>query len=183
MPEEYFDILDEQGNPTGGKCSRFEAHSQGLWHKTVHIYLFHKVNDKIEFLVHLRSKTKDLNPNTWDTRFGGHLKAGESIEDALVTEIKDEIGLELKSDNFIKGETRKRDKFPNREFTSVYYYNYNDDINKLKFDDGEVQAVKWMVPEDIIESMKKEPSNWSGGPTGFTQIYNFLKSKLWKQKP
>lgn len=178
MPEEYFDILDEEGNPTGEKRSRYEAHSQGLWHRTVHIYLFRKINDKIEFLVHLRSKSKDLNPNTWDTRFGGHLKVGESIEDALVTEIKDEIGLELRPDNFIQGETRKRDKFPNREFTVVYYYNYTDGLNKLKFDDGEVQEVKWMISEDIIRFMKAEPLNWSGGSTGFTIILNFLKTKL-----
>ena len=178
MSEEYFDILDEQGNPTGEKRSRFEAHSQGLWHKVVHIYLFRKINNEIEFLVHLRSKTKDLNPNTWDTRFGGHLKSDESIEDALVMEIKDEIGLTLKPNDFIQGETQRSDKFPNREFVSVFYHNYNDELDKLKFDDGEVQAVKWMTLEDIIESMKKEPKNWSGGPTGFTQIFNFLKSKV-----
>lgn len=178
MPEEYFNILDELGNPTGEKRSRFEAHSQGLWHRVVHIYLFRKINDKIEFLVHLRSKTKDLNPNTWDTRFGGHLKAGESIEDALVTEIKDEIGLELKPENFIKGETQKSDKFPNREFVSVFYYNYIDGLEKLKFDDGEVQEVKWMSSEDVIGSMNEGPSDWSGNPTGFNQILNFLKNKL-----
>lgn len=178
MPEEYFDILDEQGNSTGEKRSRFEAHSQGLWHKVVHIYLFRHIGNSTEFLVHLRSKTKDLNPNTWDTRFGGHLKAGESIEDALVTEIKDEIGLELKPDNFIRGETQKADKFPNREFVSVFYYNYTDGLEKLKFDDGEVQEVKWMKSDDVVKSMQKEPKNWSGGPAGFTAILNFLKTKL-----
>lgn len=178
MSEEFFDILDEQGNPTGEKRSRFEAHSQGLWHKVVHIYLFRKINDKIEFLVHLRSKTKDLNPNTWDTRFGGHLKAGESIEDALVTEIKDEIGLTLKPSDFFQGEIQKSDKFPNREFVSVFYYNYNDSLDKLKFDDGEVQEVKWMSAENVLKSMKEKPKDWSGGPTGFVSIYNFLKNKL-----
>lgn len=178
MPEEHFDILDEQGNPTGEKRSRFEAHSQGLWHRVVHIYLFRKVEDKIEFLVHLRSKTKDLNPNTWDTRFGGHLKTGESIEDALVTEIKDEIGLELKPDKFIRGETQKADKFPNREFVSIFYYNYIDELDKLKFDDGEVQEVKWMSSDNIIKSMQEEPKNWSGGVNGFKTILDFLQTKI-----
>ena len=178
MPEEYFDILDEQGNPTEEKRSRLEAHSRGLWHQVVHIYLFREVNKTIEFLVHLRSKTKDLNPNTWDTRFGGHLKSDENIEDALVTEIKDEIGLTLKPNDFIQGETQKSDKFPNREFVSVFYYNYIDELDKLKFDDGEVQEVKWMSAENILKSMEKGPKNWSGGPAGFTQVFNFLKSNL-----
>lgn len=178
MSEEYFDILDDQGNPTGEKRSRFDAHSQGLWHRVVHIYLFRKVKNKIEFLVHLRSKTKDLNPNTWDTRFGGHLKADESIEDALVGEIKDELGLDLSPDNFIKGEIQKADKFPNREFVSVYYYSYTDGLDKLEFDDGEVQEVKWMSSGDIVKSMTEELSNWSGNPTVFNQILNFLKNKI-----
>lgn len=178
MPEEYFDILDDQGNPTGEKCSRFQAHTQGLWHRTVHIYLFRKIDETVEFLVHLRSKTKDLAPNKWDTRFGGHLKTGENIEDALVTEIKDEIGLELKPDNFIQGETQKSDKFPNREFVSVFYYNHNDGLEKLKFDDGEVQEVRWMKSQDIINSIQEKPSEWSGEVKGFNSILNVLKNKL-----
>lgn len=84
----------------------------------------------------------------------------------------------LKPNNFIQGETRKRDKFPNCEFTTAYYYNYNDGLNKLKFDDGEVQEVKWMTPEDIIKSIQDNPSNWSGEVKGFTTVLNFLKNKL-----
>lgn len=178
MSEEYFDILDEQGNSTGEKCSRLEAHTQGLWHKVVHIYLFRKLNDTIEFLVHLRSKTKDLAPNKWDIRFGGHLKSGKSVANALITEIKDEIGLDSKLSDFIQGETQQSDKFPNREFVSVFYYNYNDELEKLKFDDGEVQKVKWMTYENITKALQENPSSWSGETKGFTQIYKFIRNRL-----
>ena len=76
MEKEYLDLVDENNNLTGEKELRSVVHSTGLWHRTVHIYFFRKINNIFEFLVHLRSKDKDLRPNCWDTRFGGHIKAG-----------------------------------------------------------------------------------------------------------
>ncbi|OHB23204.1 MAG: hypothetical protein A2939_02195, partial [Parcubacteria group bacterium RIFCSPLOWO2_01_FULL_48_18] len=175
--DEYFDIVDENNSPTGERRLRSEAHSKGLWHRTVHIYLFKKT-DEIEFLVHFRSKTKDLNPNKWDTRFGGHLKAGESIQNAIKEELQDEVSLILEPSNLIQGETYKRDKYPNREFTNAYYYKFEGEVSLLKFNDGEVQEVKWMKSSTILESMSKEPEIWSGSKSGFTEIFNVLKSIL-----
>ena len=85
--QEYFDIVDENNALTGEKKLRSDAHTTGLWHRTVHIYLFRIINGKFEFLVHLRSKTKDLNPNKWDPRFGGHLKTGENVQDTVKSEL------------------------------------------------------------------------------------------------
>lgn len=175
--EEYFDMVDENNIPVGKKVLRSEAHAQGLWHRTVHIYLF-RVTDDIEFLVHLRAKTKDLNPNKWDTRFGGHLKSGESIDEAVASELQDEIGLVLDPSNLIQGEILKRDKYPNREFTNVYYYRFQNEISNLKFNDGEVQEVKWMKSSDIIKSLTGKREMWSASKNGLAEILATLKSKL-----
>ncbi len=174
MPEEYLDIVDENNRPTGEKRLRSEVHDTGLWHRTVHIYLFRKSGEGPDFLVHLRAKTKDLNPNQWDTRFGGHLKSGEKVENAVVSELKDEIGLQTEPSRLLQGETYKRDKFPNREFTLVYYYEFDGDTSELKFNDGEVQEVKWMSTQDIVNSMQQEPDKWAGSLKGFREIYDFL---------
>src|SRR3989344_1990339 len=143
MYEEYFDIVDENGVSTGNKALRSVAHTQGLWHRTVHVYVFRKKYKEIELLVHLRSKSKDLKPNTWDTRFGGHLKSGDSIEQALENELHEEIGLDVRNLPIIPGPIYKRNNFPNNEFTSVYFANFSGDINILKFTDNEVQEIKW----------------------------------------
>ena len=42
MLDEYLDIVDENNNLTGKKALRSEIHSYGIWHRTVHIYLFRK---------------------------------------------------------------------------------------------------------------------------------------------
>ncbi len=175
MQEEYFDIVDENNVNTGEVKSRSQVHSTGLWHRTVHIYYFRKENDKYYFLVHLRSKTKDLHPNCWDTRFGGHVKAGETIEQALTDEIKEEIGLSLKYSDFIKGLVRKRDHYPNNEFTHIFFYKGPEDTSNLRFEDDEVQKVKWMDKYEIIKSMQTEPEKWSGSVESFKLISNELK--------
>lgn len=178
IKQEYFDIVDENNKPTSQKATRYEAHTKGLWHRTVHVYLFRKMNDDIEFLVHLRAKTKDLNPNKWDTRFGGHLKSGETIEESVSGELRDEIGLTLEPSNLIQGEILKRDKFPNREFTNVYYYKFQDELSSLSFNDGEVQEVKWMKSLDILKSLAENSEIWSSSKNSFSEILTTLQSKL-----
>lgn len=175
---EYLDIVDENNNLTGEKRLRSDVHAQGLWHRTVHIYLFKVVNDDIYFLVHLRAKNKDLYPDCWDTRFGGHIKSGGSIEDGIRNELIEEVGLVLNQDNLVKGEVYKRDHYPNREFTHSFYYSFTGDINTLKFNDGEVQEIKWMKVSNILESMGKDLNIWAGGKSGLNQVWDVLRSKL-----
>jgi len=178
MTNEYLDLVDENNNLTGKNELRSVVHSTGLWHRTVHIYLFRKLDGDVEFLVHLRAKNKDLHPDCWDTRFGGHIKSGGSIEDGIKSELMEEVGLEIESNNLIQGKIYKRDHFPNREFTHSFYYRFDGDIATLKFNDGEVQEIKWMKSEDIIKSITEEPEIWSGSKEGFVEILNVLKSKI-----
>lgn len=152
------------------------VHKDGSWHRTVHIYYFMKRDNDYYFLVHLRSKDKDLYPNMWDTRFGGHLKSGQNINQTLISELEEEIDLKVDIDNFIQGQILKREDFPNNEFTYVYYYQGLDDISNLKFIDSEVQEVKWLSARDIIERIRKNPSIWAPSLEGFKVIYNYLLS-------
>jgi len=175
---EYLDIVDENNVLTSEKKLRSDVHSQGLWHRTVHIYLFKMADDEVSFLVHLRAKNKDLYPNCWDTRFGGHIKAGGSIQDGIKSELMEEVGLQLEQSNLIQGEVYKKDHHPNREFTHSFYYRFDGDINTLKFNDGEVQEIKWMKSKDIMKSMTEEPEIWSGGKDGLVQVLEILKVKL-----
>lgn len=174
---EYFDIVDENNVLTGERRLRSEVHTEGLWHRTVHVYIFRNLGD-LEFLVHLRPKDKDQNPNKWDTRFGGHVQAGETIEETVHGELKDELNLKLDPPRLMSGETYRRDKFPNREFTHAYFYAYGGDLSDLKFNDGEVQEIKWMKANAILESMTNEPGSWTGNPSAFSEVLTFLNRKL-----
>ncbi|MBU4337935.1 NUDIX domain-containing protein [Patescibacteria group bacterium] len=178
MQEEYFDIVDESDNITGEKKLRSIVHSSGDWHRSVHIYFYRFQNKAIEFLIHLRAKTKDLYPNRWDTKLGGHLKVGETWNKAAKREINEEIGLKVKIKNLSEGEKVKNTKsLLNREINKIYYYNFDRNINDLKFDDGEVQEVKWMAVSDIKNGIKNHSDKWAPSIEEFIRVSDFLISE------
>ena len=176
MADEYLDIVDEQNKLTGDKQLRSVAHSTGLWHRVVHIYFFRKANNTIEFLVHLRSKDKDLAPNCWDTRFGGHVKAGESVETGVMNEMKEEVGFQADPSKLIEGEWHTGGRYPNQEFQKPYYFEYNEPLENLSFNDGEVQEVKWMPYEDILNGITEDPKKWATKKEVFESISKYLKA-------
>lgn len=178
MDEELLNIVDENNELTGKNALRSKIHAEGIWHRTVHIYLFRKSNNEIEFLVHLRSPFKDLSPSCWDTRFGGHIKSGLTLEEGAKAELAEEIGLDVNEYKLIQGLWRKRDMMPNREFTKTYFLEYLDNMSDLKFNDGEVQEIKWMNIREIKDSIIKNSEEWSGSIKGFTEVSNYLLKKV-----
>ena len=59
-------------------------------------------NDNGEFLLYLRDNKPDIPfPNHWDL-IGGHIEEGESPEQALVQEVKEELDIDLKDYSFYK---------------------------------------------------------------------------------
>lgn len=56
----------------------------------VHLHVF---NREGEIYLQKRSAEKDILPGYWDTAVGGHVADGETPEEALVREAREEIGL------------------------------------------------------------------------------------------
>src|SRR5690606_11581646 len=61
-----------------------------LLHPVVHM---HVVNRNKAILLQKRPETKLIQPGKWDTAVGGHISAGETLEQALRKEAFEEIGL------------------------------------------------------------------------------------------
>ena len=64
---EYFDIVDEAGQPTGEIISRDEAHQKGTLHRTAHVWLVKKKPGGYDVLLQKRSEEKDSFPGMYDT--------------------------------------------------------------------------------------------------------------------
>ncbi len=59
-------------------------------------------NDKEEILLYLRDNKPEIPfPDYWDL-IGGHVEEGETPEDALVREVKEELDIDLKEYSFFK---------------------------------------------------------------------------------
>lgn len=81
--------------PTGVRKRRGEVHRDGDWHGALHIWVGGVDGDGRPFaLFQRRSQTKDTWPGSLDVAVGGHLRAGESLSEA-VREAEEEIGLSV----------------------------------------------------------------------------------------
>lgn len=64
---EFFDVVDETGQPTGEIISRDEAHQKGTLHRTAHVWLVKKKPEGYDILLQKRSEEKDSFPGMYDT--------------------------------------------------------------------------------------------------------------------
>ena len=63
---EYFDIVDENGIPTGETVEREKAHESGIRHRTAHVWIVRKVKGRTQILLQKRCKSKDSFPGCYD---------------------------------------------------------------------------------------------------------------------
>jgi len=90
MSEELLDLIDEKDRVVG-RAARSEVHGNpALLHRVVHVLVFDS-EDRI--FLQKRSIDKDVQPGKWDTSVGGHVDAGESREQAVRRELREELGI------------------------------------------------------------------------------------------
>ena len=87
---EIFPVVDLSGRVVG-RATRGECHSGSmLLHPVVHLHVF---NSRGELYLQRRPLWKDIQPGRWDTAVGGHVDYGESVEEALRREVREELGI------------------------------------------------------------------------------------------
>ena len=153
---ELIQIVDENGNFTGQIIDKEEAHDKNLLHNEVAVFI---INDKKQVLLQKRSANKRFNPNKW-ALCTGHVDAYESLEDAILREIKEEVGLDILKDDL--------HQFGEREFTIIdsnshitYFYYIKSNLNEKDFiiQKEELSEVKWFDIDDVIDMIKKNDSS------------------------
>jgi 8-oxo-dGTP diphosphatase len=103
-------------------------------------------NDNGDFLLALRDNKSWIPfPNHWDL-IGGHVEEGESPEEALIREFREELGLELKDYKFYKEFLcLKGDAFENIKY--IYTGKINLPIDEIILYEG--QYARYFTKEEI----------------------------------
>ena len=136
---ELLEVFYENGKPTGEILDKNKIHKEGKYHKEVALIL---LNNKGEILLQKRSSAKEIEPNKWAWH-GGHVIAGETEIDAIIRETKEELGITLKENQIKLLVKLKRDKVPNRQYTTTYYSICDFDINDFSIQKEELSEIKW----------------------------------------
>ena len=89
MQEEMVDVVDEKGTIVG-VTSKSEAHKKGLLHRTV---ISEIIDSQGRFVLVLQSSDRQ-DAGQYVSPVGGHVRTGETEEEALKREAFEEVGLQ-----------------------------------------------------------------------------------------
>ena len=159
MKEEFLEVYSSDGTKTGQKKSKSEIHRKGLFHSTVHVWIFTKEGN---ILIQKRSKKKELNPGVWDVSVAGHIKFNENIKKAAKRETLEETGININTEDLLKiGVYRSINIHPtaiDKEFFHTYILKIDKNSINLDFKNNEVDDLKFISIEEM-ESLIKEENN------------------------
>lgn len=178
--DEYIDIVDKHGNPTGTTALKSKAHKNGWYHNTIHLWLF---TANGEILLQQRSHKKVIYPLLWDVSVAGHIDAGETFIEAALRETAEEIGLKLKPENlkhigvFLHETSYNNGKIQDNEFHQVFIAELKVPITDLVIQESEVEAVK-LVSYKTFESLLKDSATNNHFVTSNSDYYKFVLTSI-----
>ena len=151
---ELWDIYDAKKKPTGRTMKRNDwCLKEGEYHLTV---LGVIARPDGTFLITKRVMTKAWAPGWWEVS-GGGVQAGESSEEAVRREVKEETGLDVRNAEGGYAFTYKRvnpDEGDNY-FVDVYRFVMDIDEKDVSFQEAEIDGHMFATREQI-ESFAKE---------------------------
>ncbi len=147
MGEEILEIVDRAGEVIG-RAPRSVIHgNNSLLHRVVHVIV---VNPSGDILLQKRSPEKDVAPGMWDTSVGGHVDAGETVEDALRREMEEELGITGGKTRFLYSYIHSN----HYESELVYTFECLHE-GPFDFSREEIEEVRFWSLEEIRESIGK----------------------------
>ena len=158
---ELLDVLDENGKVTGKKEEKETIHKMGIWHREVAVLI---QIEKGEFLIQKRAATKKQAPNKWGMT-AGHVDAGESFEEAMIREIKEELGIDVLIQDLkligIYKQAEGNEKITNNNYTKYYYYKTNKKIEDYTICLEELSQLKYITMQEMERAVENKDENCS----------------------
>lgn len=142
---ELWDLLDENRQPLNKLHCRQEPIKPGEYHVAVGIWT---VNTEGEILVTLRHPEKEDYPDLWENT-GGSILAGETSREGAVRELFEETGICVAEEDLIFLHSVREET----AFMDAYMVRVDKSVVKLKMQQGETVAAKWITLAQLDQLM------------------------------
>ena len=180
---ELLDVVDEYGCPTGQKIERSVAHSEGIRHRTAHVWIVRRTDEGTEVLLQKRSMNKDSFPGRYDTSSAGHIQAGAEPKESAIRELREELGIIAGQEDleFVDTFVVHYEKefhghmFRDSEIAFVYAYSKPVDISRLILQKEELDGVDWFGLEYVYDECKKHNQKFCAPIGGLEIIRRYVE--------
>ena len=136
---EYRELFADKRKVTGKKMLKDGIQPKGLKYVTVAVFIY---NTKIhKFLIQKRTADKGGKFGTTS----GHPIFGQSSLEGMITEIKEEIGLDVDKDSLKLVDTIERKK----KYVDIYFMETDKKLDNLSIQKEELEEVQWMNKKEI----------------------------------
>lgn len=161
---ELRDLYDVNSNITGLTYYKGENIPKGYYPMVVMVVIR---NSKGEFLMQKRVENKG---GDWGVT-GGHPKSGESPIEGIITEVKEELGLDFKEEDFILYDSGCDGK----DCYKMYFTTKDIDIDDIKIQEDELTEVRWFTMEELNSMVDNKELN-SDQIECFNKVVNYLNN-------
>ena len=147
---ELWDVYDINRNKLDKVIDRHSKEQLGIgeYHLSVEAFIINKRN---EILISKRAEFKNKYPLLWECN-GGAVQSGETCKQAIIRELKEELGVVLCDNEMLFYKEIRNDD--SKMFKSIWIIQKDIDIDKLDLVDGEVIETKWVTINEL-ENMKR----------------------------
>lgn len=180
---ERFDVVDEEGLPTGETVLRETAHAEGIRHRTAHIWVIRQEGGRTSVLLQKRAACKDSFPGQYDTSSAGHIHAGDEPRISAVRELSEELGIEAAPEELqfagkfrISYEKEFHGKmFRDNEVSFVSVYDRPVRLEELRLQAEEVEEAGWFDFEETLSACLRHDPKYCVPIGGLRVLEGWLK--------
>jgi 8-oxo-dGTP pyrophosphatase MutT (NUDIX family) len=159
---ELRDLYDINGNKTNKTYHKGESIPKGYYPMVVMVVIR---NSEGKFLMQKRVESKG---GDWGVT-GGHPKSGETPIEGIITEVKEELGIDFTNENFIEYDSGCDGK----DCYKMYFVNKDIDIKDITIQEEELSEVKWFSMDELKHMVEIKELN-DDQIACFTKVCKFL---------
>ena len=135
---ELRDLYDKNGNKTNKTYHKGEKIPDGYYPMVVMVVIR---NSDGKFLMQKRAKSKG---GDWGVT-GGHPKSGETPIEGIITEVKEELGLDFSNEKFIEYDSGCDGK----DCYKMYFINKDVELKDISIQKEELSEVRWFTMDEL----------------------------------